>query len=83
MLPFSLRCFDSKHRTVRYRYSANNAVCLISLTEVYSESGQGAVEAGTARGNKYKKILSLKTVHTLAFFILVYVGTEVRKQLIP
>ncbi|KIM86804.1 hypothetical protein PILCRDRAFT_64900 [Piloderma croceum F 1598] len=45
--------------------------------EVYAESGQEAGEVGTARGNKYRQILSLKTVHTLAFFLLVYVGTEV------
>ncbi|KAF7978928.1 hypothetical protein HWV62_44131, partial [Athelia sp. TMB] len=34
--------------------------------------GQGQAD----RGNKFSQILGLKTVHTLAFFILVYVGTE-------
>jgi fucose permease len=52
-------------------------VCLISRTEVYAESGQEAGEVGTARGSKYRQILRLKTVHALAFFLLVYVGTEV------
>jgi hypothetical protein len=60
--------------------SPNDAVNLTSWTEVYAESGQEAGEQGIARGNKYKQILGLKTVHTLAFFILIYVGTEVSKQ---
>jgi hypothetical protein len=49
---------------------------------VYAESGQEAGEVGTAKGNKYRQILSLKTVHILAFFLLVYVGTEVSGELI-
>lgn len=55
---------------MKYKYN--------TLTEVYAESGQEAGEVGTARGSKYRQILGIKTVHTLAFFLLVYVGTEVR-----
>lgn len=54
-----------------------DTVRLISETEVYAESGQEAGEVGTAKGSKYRQILGLKTVHVLAFFLLVYVGTEV------
>jgi fucose permease len=64
-------------------YSINDTTKLIYWTEVYAESGQEAGEVGTARGNKYRQILSLKTVHTLAFFLLVYVGTEVSGQINP
>jgi len=32
---------------------------------------------GTVRESKYRQILGLRTVHALAFFLLVYVGTEV------
>lgn len=49
------------------------------VTEVLAEEGQEPVsEAGSARGNKYRQILGIKTVHALAFFVLFYVGAEVR-----
>lgn len=48
--------------------------------DIYAEAGQEPGEAqaaATARGNKFSQILGLRTVHALAFFILVYVGAEV------
>lgn len=39
--------------------------------------GQGATEKDTSNENKFRQILGQKTVHLLAFFILVYVGVEV------
>lgn len=61
-------------------YCLTNTVKPIHWAEVYAESGQEAGEVGTARGSKYRQIMGLKTVHILAFFLLVYVGTEVSGQ---
>jgi fucose permease len=46
-------------------------------TECLAEIGQDPGEKGTSEDNKFKQIMNLKTVHLLAFFILVYVGVEV------
>jgi fucose permease len=48
-------------------------VCKECLTSV----GEAAGETGTSEHSTFRQILSLKTVHLLAFFILVYVGVEV------
>jgi fucose permease len=40
-------------------------------------AGVAAGEKGTSEHSKFRQILSHKTVHLLAFFILVYVGVEV------
>ncbi|TFK38015.1 major facilitator superfamily domain-containing protein [Crucibulum laeve] len=42
-----------------------------------SQIGQEAGEKGTSEHSAFRQILSLKAVHLLAFFILVYVGVEV------
>lgn len=39
--------------------------------------GQEAGEKGTSEHSSFKQVLSVKAVHYLAFFILVYVGVEV------
>lgn len=44
--------------------------CLITV-------GEAVGETGTSEQSPFRQIMSLKTVHLLAFFILVYVGVEV------
>ncbi|KAJ7683015.1 major facilitator superfamily domain-containing protein [Mycena rosella] len=44
--------------------------CLVTI-------GEAPGETGTSEHSTFRQILSLKTVHLLAFFILVYVGVEV------
>jgi fucose permease len=50
---------------------------LINLPECLVDIGQAAAEQGTSSDSTFRQILSQKTVHLLAFFILVYVGVEV------
>jgi len=45
--------------------------------ECLADIGQAAMEQGTSSESTFRQILSHKTVHLLAFFILVYVGVEV------
>ncbi|KAJ7927611.1 major facilitator superfamily domain-containing protein [Mycena leptocephala] len=45
--------------------------------ECLTSVGEAAGETGTSEHSTFRQILSLKTVHLLAFFILVYVGVEV------
>ncbi|KAF8870180.1 hypothetical protein BD779DRAFT_1681366 [Infundibulicybe gibba] len=45
--------------------------------ECLDKIGQSAGEKGTSEVAKFRQILNLKSVHLLAFFILVYVGVEV------
>ena len=47
------------------------------VPECLEQIGQAAGEKGTSEDNKFRQIFRLKTVHLLAFFILVYVGVEV------
>lgn len=47
------------------------------FSECLEEIGQDAVEKGTSEHSAFRQILSIKAVHLLAFFILVYVGVEV------
>jgi fucose permease len=49
----------------------------LSIPECLIEIGQTAMEQGTSNQSTFRQILSQKTVHLLAFFILVYVGVEV------
>ena len=48
-------------------------------TECLIETGQAQTHTTTANNedNKYRQIMRLREVHLLAFFILIYVGTEV------
>lgn len=46
-------------------------------TECLAEVGEAAGETSTSEHSTFRQILSIKTVHLLAFFILVYVGVEV------
>ncbi|KAF7983466.1 hypothetical protein HWV62_21756 [Athelia sp. TMB] len=81
---------NSRHWHYHYLVSLSMAVVNLAVLtwvfkfktqdEVYAEAGQESGEAqaaATARGNKFSQILRLRTVHALAFFILVYVGAEV------
>lgn len=46
--------------------------------ECLAESGQSVAQTTTANEeNKYRQIFKLREMHLLAFFVLVYVGTEV------
>ncbi|KAJ6588922.1 MFS general substrate transporter [Mycena capillaripes] len=45
--------------------------------ECLATVGEAAGETGTSEHSTFRQILSIKTVHLLAFFILVYVGVEV------
>jgi fucose permease len=46
-------------------------------TECLAQIGQTAEEKELVGGSKYKEMFKLKALHTLALFILVYVGVEV------
>ena len=45
--------------------------------ECLAQIGQTAEEKELVGGSKYKEMFRLKALHTLALFILVYVGVEV------
>ncbi|KAJ7609796.1 MFS general substrate transporter [Mycena polygramma] len=45
--------------------------------ECLQSVGEAAGETGTSEHSTFRQILYLKTVHLLAFFVLVYVGVEV------
>ncbi|KAJ7121116.1 major facilitator superfamily domain-containing protein [Mycena epipterygia] len=45
--------------------------------ECLASVGEAAGETGTSEHSTFRQILSIRTVHLLAFFILVYVGVEV------
>ena len=47
------------------------------LVECLAQIGQEPGEKGTSEHSQFRQIMSLKTVHLLAVFILVYVGVEV------
>ena len=48
------------------------------LFRILAEEGEFETEVETASGfNKYKKILTLREVHFLALFAIIYVGVEV------
>jgi hypothetical protein len=69
----------------RFKNQEGAASCYLSphpqpistLTECLTQIGQAAGEPGTSENGKMRQILSLKAVHLLAIFILVYVGVEV------
>lgn len=46
-------------------------------TECLAQIGQTADDKELIGGSKYKEMFKLKALHTLALFILVYVGVEV------
>lgn len=50
---------------------------IVLNVECLSQIGQAPGEKGTSEHSKLRQILSLKSVHFLAFFVLVYVGVEV------
>lgn len=49
------------------------------VIECLAQIGQAPQEQGTSQHSKFRQVFSLKAVHLLAFFILVYVGVEARK----
>ncbi|KAF8664609.1 hypothetical protein AX16_000708 [Volvariella volvacea WC 439] len=73
----------SFHYLISLGLSLSNAILLLvvfrlkSQDECLIEMGQTAREKGTSQHNPYRQILGLRTVHLLAFFVLVYVGVEV------
>ncbi|KAF7977354.1 hypothetical protein HWV62_4157 [Athelia sp. TMB] len=73
----------SFHYLVSLGIALLNTVILIAVFRLKSQDdclaqiGQAAQEQGTSTDSKIRQVLSLKAVHLLAFFILVYVGVEV------
>ena len=52
-----------------------------TVIECLAQIGQVPQEQVTSQHSKFRQIFSLKAVHLLAFFILVYVGVEARKTI--
>ncbi|KAJ6595845.1 major facilitator superfamily domain-containing protein [Mycena vulgaris] len=73
----------SFHYLVSLGLAISNTIVLIVVfrfktqDECLASVGEAAGETGTSEHSTFRQILSLKTVHLLAFFILVYVGVEV------
>jgi len=73
----------SFHYLVSLGIAISNTIILITVfrfktqDECLIEIGQSATEQGNSTQSTFRQILSQKTVHLLAFFILVYVGVEV------
>ena len=58
----------------KYVYSYVSSVCLSQIGQRPEEHGSNQLD------NQFKQIFNLRAVHFMAFFILVYVGVEVRKR---
>ncbi|KAJ7269868.1 major facilitator superfamily domain-containing protein [Mycena rebaudengoi] len=73
----------SFHYLVSLGLAISNTVILTLVFRMKTQdeclalAGVAAGEKGTSEHSKFRQILSHKTVHLLAFFILVYVGVEV------
>ncbi|KAL0960048.1 hypothetical protein HGRIS_011696 [Hohenbuehelia grisea] len=73
----------SFHYLVSLGIAVSNTLLLIAVfrlktqDECLAEIGIEPGEKGTSEHSQFRQILGLKTVHLLAFFILVYVGVEV------
>ncbi|KAK7044707.1 MFS domain-containing protein [Favolaschia claudopus] len=73
----------SFHYLVSLGVAISNAIVLIIVfrlkgqDECLASVGEAAGETSTSEHSTFRQILSTKTVHLLAFFILVYVGVEV------
>ncbi|KAJ6627841.1 major facilitator superfamily domain-containing protein [Mycena sp. CBHHK59/15] len=73
----------SFHYLVSLGVAISNVILLLAVfrlktqDECLASVGEAAGETGTSQHSKFRQILSLKTVHLLAFFILIYVGVEV------
>ncbi|KAJ6627844.1 major facilitator superfamily domain-containing protein [Mycena sp. CBHHK59/15] len=73
----------SYHYLVSLGFAVANTVFLTSVFRLRTQDdcltriGEAAGERGTSDHSAFRQILSLKAVHLLAFYILVYVGVEV------
>ena len=47
------------------------------ILAIFTENGRPPAETNTSQQSLMRQILGIKSVHLLAFFILVYVGIEV------
>jgi fucose permease len=70
---FRFKTQDGKSYTLSYI----SDIDYVLVSECLVEIGQPVTEEGTSSDSTFRQILSQKTVHLLAFFILVYVGVEV------
>ena len=52
---------------------------MLSFKDCLAQIGQTTEEQVTSQHSKFRQVFSLKAVHLLAFFILVYVGVEASK----
>ena len=89
-LPYIARCCDAEHRYSYLRLQVQDPGWQVSFVsprasnltlrrglECLAQIGQASEEKETVGGSKYKQMFKLKSLHLLAFFILVYVGVEV------
>ncbi|KAJ7512736.1 major facilitator superfamily domain-containing protein [Mycena galericulata] len=73
----------SFHYLASLGIAVSNSILLLCVfrlktqDECLASVGEAAGETGTSEHSTFRQILSIKTVHLLAFFILVYVGVEV------
>jgi len=72
----------SFHYLASLGIAASNTIVLIAVfglksqDECLAQIGQAPQEQGNSQRSKFRQVFSLKAVHLLAFFILVYVGVE-------
>ncbi|KAI0052084.1 MFS general substrate transporter [Auriscalpium vulgare] len=76
-----------KHWSFHYLISLGLAVSNTALLsavfrlrtqdEIMAEAGQEPQEVESGQGSKYRQILGIRAVHSLALFALIYVGVEV------
>ncbi|KAJ7753373.1 major facilitator superfamily domain-containing protein [Mycena maculata] len=73
----------SFHYLVSLGLAISNSILLLVVFRLRTQDeslalvGEAAGETGTSEHSTFRQILSIRTVHLLAFFILVYVGVEV------
>lgn len=71
-LVFRFKKQDGAHttRAVRSPHVANRVL----IPDILEEIGQPPKERSTSEQNYYRQIINQRAVHTMAFFILIYIG---------
>ncbi|KAI0325924.1 MFS general substrate transporter [Cubamyces sp. BRFM 1775] len=73
LVSLGIALFNTASLVAVFRFKAQDAC----LEEIGQAPSQDNTDDGTHNSNKYKQIFRLRTVHLMAFFILIYVGVEV------
>jgi fucose permease len=73
IIVFKLRTQDGENGSITSPRNVTLSVCVAILTK----NGQPPAETSTSQQSTMRQMLGNKSVHLLAFFILVYVGIEV------